>query len=106
MSLPLPAHQMTVGTKWRYSNGGLHAAFDYPVPIGTQVFGVANGTVLACHDGVTYKPKQVTGAPSNWILLGITHQGRTASVLSQHLSRDQRQQRAEGQGRPKNCGVW
>jgi hypothetical protein len=41
MSLPLPAHQMTVGTKWRYSNGGLHAAFDYPVPIGTQVFGVA-----------------------------------------------------------------
>lgn len=88
MSLPLPANQMKVGTKWRYSNGGLHAAFDYPVPIGTSVFAVADGTVLASNRGVTNKPKQVVGAPSNFILLGITHEGKKASVLYQHLSPD------------------
>jgi murein DD-endopeptidase MepM/ murein hydrolase activator NlpD len=86
MAQPLPAGQLTVGTKWRYSQGGLHAAFDYPVPIGTPVFAVADGTVLACHDGVSNKPNQVTGAPSNWVLLGITHAGRDVSVLYQHLS--------------------
>jgi murein DD-endopeptidase MepM/ murein hydrolase activator NlpD len=84
--MPLPAGQLTVGTRWRYSAGGLHAAFDYPVPIGTSVFAVAAGTVLDCNDGVTNKPKQVTGAPSNWVLLGIRHSGRDASVLFQHLS--------------------
>jgi murein DD-endopeptidase MepM/ murein hydrolase activator NlpD len=82
----LPADQLKVGTKWRYSKGGLHAAFDYPVPIGTSVFAVGDGRVLAFHDGVSNKPKQVTGAPSNWVLLGITHAGRDVSVLYQHLS--------------------
>jgi murein DD-endopeptidase MepM/ murein hydrolase activator NlpD len=86
MAMPLPAGQLTVGTRWRYSAGGLHAAFDYPVPIGTAVTAVAAGTVLDCNDGVTNKPKQVTGAPSNWVLLGIRHAGRDASVLFQHLS--------------------
>jgi murein DD-endopeptidase MepM/ murein hydrolase activator NlpD len=86
MSLPLPADKMKVGTQWRYSKGGLHAAFDFPVPSGTPVFAVAAGTVLACNDGVTNKPKQVPGAASNWVLLGIIHRGRNASVLYQHLS--------------------
>jgi murein DD-endopeptidase MepM/ murein hydrolase activator NlpD len=86
MALPLPADQMRVGTKWRYSKGGLHAAFDYPVPTGTPVFAVSAGTVLACNDGVTNKPRRVVGAPSNWVLLGVKHRGRTVSVLYQHLS--------------------
>jgi murein DD-endopeptidase MepM/ murein hydrolase activator NlpD len=84
--MPLPAGQLSVGTRWRYSAGGLHAAFDYPVPTGTAVTAVAAGTVLDCNDGVTNKPKQVTGAPSNWVLLGIRHAGRDVSVLFQHLS--------------------
>ena len=70
MAQPLPAGNLKVGTGWRYSKGGIHAAFDYPVVIGTPVFAVADGVVLDCHDGVSNKPKQVTGAPSNWVLLG------------------------------------
>jgi hypothetical protein len=64
----------------------LHAAYDYLVPTGTPVFAVAAGTVLACNDGVSNKPHQVTGAPSNWVLLGVRYDGRPASVLYQHLS--------------------
>src|SRR5689334_6811463 len=87
MAQPLPAGKLTVGTGWRYSKGGKHAAFDYPVEIGTSVFAVQDGVVLACNDGVTNKPQPgVVGAKSNWILLGIMHGGRKASVLYQHLS--------------------
>ncbi|MEU4608532.1 M23 family metallopeptidase [Kribbella sp. NPDC023972] len=87
MAQPLPAGKLRVGTGWRYSKGGKHAAFDYPVVIGTPVFAVASGVVLDCNDGVTNRPKPgVVGAPSNWVLLGITHAGRKASVLYQHLS--------------------
>lgn len=87
MAQPLPAGKLTVGTRWRYSKGGTHAAFDYPVVIGTPVFAVADGVVLACNDGVTNRPRPgVVGAPSNWVLLGIIHAGRKASVLYQHLS--------------------
>jgi murein DD-endopeptidase MepM/ murein hydrolase activator NlpD len=86
VALPLAADQMIVGTGWRYSKGGLHAAIDYKVPIGTTVFAVGAGTILACHDGVTNKSVHVTGAPSNWVLLGIKHAGMPASVLYQHLS--------------------
>ncbi|WP_460666878.1 M23 family metallopeptidase [Kribbella swartbergensis] len=87
MAQPLPAGKLRVGTGWRYSKGGKHAAFDYPVVTGTPVFAVADGVVLDCNDGVTNKPKPgVVGAPSNWVLLGITHAGRRASVLYQHLS--------------------
>jgi len=89
MAMPLPSNHMNVGTGWRYSKGGLHAAFDYPVPIGTPIFAVRNGTILDCNDGVANnRPGDdgKTGDPSNWILLGITYQGRAASVYYQHLS--------------------
>lgn len=86
MALPLPSKRMRVGTGWRYSDGGLHAAFDYPVPIGTPIFAVADGKILDCNDGVSNQPVRRTGAPSNWILLGITYRGRPASVYYQHLS--------------------
>ncbi|GAA1698051.1 hypothetical protein GCM10009745_50430 [Kribbella yunnanensis] len=87
MALPLPAGKLKVGTGWRYSSGGKHAAFDYPVATGTTVFAVQDGIVLACNDGVTNKPQPgVQGADSNWVLLGIRHAGKKASVLYQHLS--------------------
>jgi len=90
MALPLPTKQMAVGTRWRYSSGKLHAAHDYPVPIGTPIFAVRDGTILDCNDGIPNNPAGVdgkTGDPSNWILLGITYQGKPASVYYQHLSR-------------------
>jgi murein DD-endopeptidase MepM/ murein hydrolase activator NlpD len=86
VALPLSENLMKIGTTWRYSKGGLHAAIDYRVNTGTPVFAVANGTILACNDGVTNVPKQVSGAPSNWVLLGMKHDGRPVSVLFQHLS--------------------
>ncbi len=86
MAQPLPAGNLKVGTGWRYSKGAIHAAFDYPVVLGTPVFAVADGVVLDCHDGVSNKPSDKIGAPSNWMLLGITHAGQKASVLYQHLS--------------------
>lgn len=86
MAQPLPAGKLKVGTGWRYSGGGKHAAFDYPVPIGTQVTAVADGVVLACNDGASNTPSSKVGANSNWVLLGITHGGKKASVLFQHLS--------------------
>ncbi len=87
MALPLPAGKLKVGTGWRYSDRGKHAAFDYPVANGTTVFAVQDGVVLACNDGVPNKSQPgVQGAPSNWVLLGIRHGGKKASVLYQHLS--------------------
>jgi len=87
MAQPLPAGKLAVGTGWRYSKGGKHAAFDYPVEIGTSVFAVQDGVVLACNDGVSNKSQPgVVGAKSNWILLGIMHGGQKVSVLYQHLS--------------------
>lgn len=86
MAQPLPAGKLKVGTGWRYSKGGKHAAFDYPVVTGTPVSAVADGVVLACHDGASNVPSSKVGAESNWVLLGIVHAGRKASVLFQHLS--------------------
>jgi murein DD-endopeptidase MepM/ murein hydrolase activator NlpD len=88
MSAPLPANRMnSIGTRWRYSKGGLHAAFDFEVPNGTSVFAVRDGKVLACNDGASNTPHQsVVGANSNWVLFGITHKGRVVSVLYPHLS--------------------
>lgn len=57
MSTPLPdRHMNTLGTQWRYSKGGLHAAFDFQVPNGTPVLAVRDGTILACNDGASNKP--------------------------------------------------
>jgi len=89
MAMPLPTKHMTVGTGWRYSKGALHAAQDYPVPIGTSIFAVRDGKILDCNDGVANNrpgDNGKTGDPSNWILLGIMYQGKPASVYYQHLS--------------------
>jgi murein DD-endopeptidase MepM/ murein hydrolase activator NlpD len=89
MSTPLAPKLLQLGTTWRYSTGVLHAAYDYPVAIGTPARAVRDGTVLDTHDG---EPNRIppdsgfTGAPVNFVLLGITYRNRPASVLYMHLS--------------------
>lgn len=81
-------------TGWRYSSGGLHAAFDLACPIGTPVYAVRDGMILDCNDGVPNdKPwsPDYTNEPSNWILLGIRYRDRpgpysSATAYYQHLS--------------------
>jgi hypothetical protein len=89
MATPLAPKLMKLGTSWRYSDLSLHAGYDYPVPVGTTARAVRDGTVLATHDGV---PNNVppesgfSGAPVNFVLLGITYKGKPVSVLYMHLS--------------------
>jgi hypothetical protein len=87
---PIPQeHLDTVGTTWRYSDGDLHAAYDYRVGLGTPLFAVRDGVVLACNDGVKNNAAgadPIPNSPSNWVLLGIKYKGRPASVYYQHLS--------------------
>jgi len=89
MSKPLAPKLMDLGTTWRYSSGVLHAAHDYPVDIGTPARAVRDGVVLAIHDGEKNRvPPDAgfSGAPVNFVLLGITYKNRPASVLYMHLS--------------------
>jgi murein DD-endopeptidase MepM/ murein hydrolase activator NlpD len=86
MTLPLRSKQMRMGTKWRYSKGGLHAAHDYPVPIGTPTLPSRMAPSSTATMGSRTHPCPKAGAPSNWILLGITYKGKPASVYYQHLS--------------------
>lgn len=76
---------------WRYSSGGGHFAYDYAMPIGTDLFAVGDGKILGCNGGVpndTPWDPDYSGEPSNWILLGTRFHGRKVSVLYQHLSPD------------------
>lgn len=89
MATPLAPKLMKLGTTWRYSSGELHAAYDYPVNVGTTARAVRDGKILATHDGVQNNARGVTGvsgAPVNFVLLGITYKGRDVSVLYMHLS--------------------
>ncbi len=89
MSLPLSPKKMSLGTTWRYSSGSLHAGFDYGVGIGTPVFAVRNGVILAVNDDQpNMAPDQegVTGQEANWVMQGITYKGDLATVLYLHVS--------------------
>ncbi len=80
---------MSLGTTWRYSKGDLHAGYDYGVPIGTPVFAVRNGIVLATNDDqANMAPDQegVSGQEANWVMQGITYKGDLATVLYLHVS--------------------
>jgi murein DD-endopeptidase MepM/ murein hydrolase activator NlpD len=78
-----------LGTGWRYSDGDLHAAHDYPMPIGTPLFAIADGTIGAQHDGEDPDSpgNNYSGEPSNWVLLWTTHKGNRVTVYYQHLAR-------------------
>lgn len=87
--LPPTTHPWPITAGWRYSSGGGHFAYDYDCPIGTPLFAVGAGVVLACNDGVPNdKPgsPDYTGEPSNWVLLGTNWKGRKVSCLYQHMS--------------------
>ena len=78
-----------IGTKYRYSSGAGHYAYDYLTPMGTRLYAVRNGVILDCHDGEPDNaPKRWSGMPSNWILLGYTNKaGKKRTVYYQHLKK-------------------
>jgi hypothetical protein len=88
MSNPLPDTKMTVGTKWNYDDGGIHAAYDYPVDIGTPLFAVRGGKILSIRDTIDNMDKDEDGVPNqpaNFIMLGITYKSEPVTVLYLHV---------------------
>ncbi len=89
MNLPLSPKKMSLGTTWRYSSGSLHAGFDYGVGIGTPIFAVRNGVILAVNDdqpNMASDQEGVSGQEANWVMQGITYKGDLATVLYLHVS--------------------
>lgn len=76
-----------IGTKWKYSSGAGHYAYDYLTPMGTDVLAVRTGVIIDCNDGEPDNaPKRWSGMPSNWILLGYKNVlGQWRTVYYQHL---------------------
>lgn len=89
--LPAPKkHLRRISAGWRYPRGAGHFAYDYPMPIGTPIYAVQAGVILDCNDGVRNQRSghpAGSGAPSNWILLGIRLNGKAATVYYQHLNK-------------------
>lgn len=83
------AQNFSLGTGWRYSSGSLHAAHDYPMPIGTPLFAVSDGVIGARVTGVDPDSPNVnySGEPSNWVLLWTYYKGKKVTVYYQHLAR-------------------
>lgn len=79
-----------IGTRWKYSWGGGHYAYDFLTPMGTDVLAVRDGVIIDCHDGEPDNArKRWSGMPSNWILLGYKNAlGQWRTVLYQHLKED------------------
>lgn len=79
-----------VGTRYRYSSGAGHYAYDFLTPMGTDVLAVRDGVILDCNDGEPDNaPRRWSGMPSNWILLGYRNAlGQKRTVYFQHLKRD------------------
>jgi murein DD-endopeptidase MepM/ murein hydrolase activator NlpD len=93
MALPAAASRLTkITAAWAYSSGAKHRAYDYAMPIGTPLFAVQDGVIVACNDGVANQPigrPAGSGAPSNWIQLVCKHP-RTKEVITvyyQHLNK-------------------
>ena len=73
-----------------YSSGTPHMAYDYALPLGTTLYAIRNGVVLAASDGVKNNApgeKIYSGKPSNYVVLGYTNsRGQKRSVYYQHIS--------------------
>lgn len=81
--------QYGLSAGWKYSSGKGHYAWDIPCPTGTEILAGCTGTVRATSDGVpNNRPghNPGSGAPSNWVLVWTTCEGRPATVYYQHLS--------------------
>ena len=90
MGKPLPRKNMDWTAGWRYSNGNLHAAFDYGVPIGTPVFAVRAGKILKVVDDIKNLKPNEDGNPGddpNFITQRITYKGAKATVTYVHISK-------------------
>jgi hypothetical protein len=88
MSKPLPDSKMNLGTRWNYDDGRIHAAFDYPVDIGTPLFAVRGGKILRIRDTIeNMLPNEdgVPNTPANFIMLGITYKSEPVTVLYLHV---------------------
>lgn len=78
-----------IGTKWRYSSGMLHAAYDYLTPYGTDVLAVRDGFIIDCANTADPNSPETNypNEPSRWILLGYRNAlGQKRTVYYQHLS--------------------
>lgn len=89
MSKPLPESVIpTPGTKWNYSDGRIHAAFDYSVDIGTPLLAVRGGKILRVRDTIPNLDKDEdgeSGDDANFIMLGITYKSEPVTVLYLHV---------------------
>lgn len=78
--------RLNVNAGMYYSSGGPHFALDLQASIGTPTYAVGDGVIVDMNDGVSNDGYHGSGAPSNWITLGIIYKGRKATVYYQHLS--------------------
>jgi hypothetical protein len=89
MGKPLSRKNMKRTAGWRYSNGTLHAAFDYGVPIHTPVFAVRAGKILKVVDSIPNlraDENGKSGDPPNFILQRVKFRGAHATVIYAHIS--------------------
>lgn len=93
MALPAPpARLRNITAAWAYSSGAKHRAYDYAMPIGTPLYAVQAGVIVALNDGVRNQPigrPAGSGAPSNWVQLVCKHPvtRETVTVFYQHLNK-------------------
>ena len=76
-------------TEWLYSDGRIHAGFDYPTIIGTQVYAVRAGRILKAvgsNPNLGVAEDGTSKTPLNFVLLGITYKHKPATVVYLHVS--------------------
>lgn len=81
-----PVNTGSITAGWRYSNGALHAAVDYGIPVGTPVYASAAGVVIKTaslnYSYGTYVVIQHTNGMQTWYAHGSSlkvSQGQTVS---------------------------
>jgi len=89
MALPMSKQDLHLFTQWLYSDGRIHAGYDYPTHIGTPVYAVRSGTVLAAvgsNPNLGVNEDGTSKTPLNFVLLGITYKHKPATVVYLHVS--------------------
>lgn len=89
MGKPLSRDLMDRSAGWRYSNGVLHAAFDYRVPIRTPIFAVRKGRITRVELSQPNLDVDVDGKSGdrpNFIQQRVTYKGVDATVTYAHVS--------------------
>ena len=92
MNAPLARKNLnrTSGVGWLYdSSKKIHAGFDYHVDIGTPVFAVRNGRILAVVDNIPNLDRDEEGHKDddpNFIIQGFTYNREPACIVYMHIS--------------------